>query len=216
MRPLHPLLPTPVGRVFAGVLGPTRGRGANVGNSPPFLFWGHIPQTPWEGACAPSTPFCPPPLAEGSPAYWVPLVAGGLMWATRPPFLFWGHIPQTPWEGACAPSTPRLPTLAGLGFAGVLGPTRGLVAKVGSSPLLLNLWGHIPHTPWEGACAPSTPFCPPPLAECLPAFWVPLVGGVANVGGSPPLLNLWGDTPHTPCHGGSAPLDPPFGPPSWA
>ena len=51
LAPLDPHLPTPVGRGFAGVLGPTRGGVANVGDSPPlFLFWGHIPQTPWEGA----------------------------------------------------------------------------------------------------------------------------------------------------------------------
>jgi len=56
--PLDPPWPTPAGLGFAGALGPTRGGVANVGSSPPlFLFWGHIPQTPWEGA----TPL-PPPL----------------------------------------------------------------------------------------------------------------------------------------------------------
>ena len=45
------------------------------------------------------------------------------------------------------PWTPRLPILVGLGFARVLGPTRGGVANVGSSPPLLNLWGDTPPRP---------------------------------------------------------------------
>jgi len=57
-----------------------------------------------------------------------------------------------------------MPTPAGLGFASVSGPTRGVVA---------------------------------------------------NVGNSFPLLNLWGDTPHSPLPGGFAPLDPPFAHPRW-
>jgi hypothetical protein len=46
--------------------------------------------------------------------------------------------------GGFAPLDPRFPTLVGLGFAGVLGPTRGGVANVDNSPLILVSWGHSP------------------------------------------------------------------------
>ena len=49
------------------------------------------------------------------------------------------------------------PTPVGFGFASVLGPTRGQVAKVGNSPPFKVLWGHIPHAPWEGAALPPPP-----------------------------------------------------------
>jgi hypothetical protein len=55
----------------------------------------------------PLAPLCPPPLAEGLPAFWAPLVAGLQGWATRPLFLaLWGHIPQAPWEGGGPPPPP--------------------------------------------------------------------------------------------------------------
>ena len=59
--------------------------------------------------------------------------------------------------GGLCPLDPHLPTLVGFGFASVLGPTRGGFANAGYSPLLLVLWGHIPHNPLGGGCAPSTP-----------------------------------------------------------
>ena len=41
---------------------------------PLFLFWGHIPQAPWEGALPPPPPqFSPPSFAESLPRFWVPL-----------------------------------------------------------------------------------------------------------------------------------------------
>jgi hypothetical protein len=48
-----------------------------------------------------------------------------------------------------------------------------------------------------GGSAPSIPVCPPSLAEGLPAFWAPPVGGVTRVGYSPLFKVLWGDTPHS-------------------
>jgi hypothetical protein len=131
------------------------------------LFWfygGTPPTTPRQGACAPWTPFCPPPWAEGSPAFWVPLVAGLLMRATRSLFWFYGGTPPTtPRQGACAPLDPRLPTPVGLGFASVLGPTRGGVANAGYSPPLLVLWGDTPTPPAMGASPPWTPVFPTPV-----------------------------------------------------
>jgi len=62
------------------------------------------------------------------------------------------------------PLDPRLPTLVGLRFARVLGPTRGGVAKVGCSPPLLGLWGDTPHNPPPWGFAPWTPDCPPSWA----------------------------------------------------
>jgi len=75
-------------------------------------------------------------------------------------FEFWGHIPHAPARGL-RPLDPRLPTLVGLGFVGVLGPTRGGVAKVGNSPPFLNLWGHIPHSTLPGALPPGPQFAHP-------------------------------------------------------
>jgi hypothetical protein len=128
---------------------------------PSFGFvGGHPPQPPAMGASPPWTPICPPPWAEGSPAFWVPLVAGLLMWATRPFFWFCGGTP---------PTTPR-----------------------------------------QGACAPWTPICPPPWAEGSPAFWVPLVAGLHERATRPFFWFCGGTPPTAPCHGGFAPLDPPF------
>ena len=69
---------------------------------------GAHPPDPRQGACAPLDPLCPPPLAEGLPAFWVPLVVGVLMGATRPLFWFCGGTPPTtPCQGASPPWTPR-------------------------------------------------------------------------------------------------------------
>jgi hypothetical protein len=165
LRPLDPRLPTPVGFGFASVLGPTRGGVANVGYSPPLLvLWGDTPHNPSPWGFAPWTPFCPPPWALGSPAFWVPLVAGLLRWATRPLFWFCGGAPPTTPRQGASPLDPRLPTLVGFGFASVLGPTCGGVANVGNSPPLLVLWGDTPHNPPPWGLRPLAPFCPPPLA----------------------------------------------------
>ena len=56
--PWTPHFPTLVGFGFASVLGPTRGRVANAGNSPPYLgLWGDTPHAPRHGDFAPWTPF---------------------------------------------------------------------------------------------------------------------------------------------------------------
>ena len=59
--------------------------------------------------------------------------------------------------GECVPELQGLPALAGLGFAGVLGPTRGGVAGVGYSPPIFSFVGAHPPCPLGGGCAPSTP-----------------------------------------------------------
>ena len=103
------------------------------------------------GLCPTGPPFCPPPWAKGLPAFWVPLVAGLLMWRACPLLRFCGGTPPTsPAMGASPPWTPSLPTLVGLGFAGVLGPTRGGFAKVGNSPPLFVFGGTSPRPPARG------------------------------------------------------------------
>ena len=100
-----------------------------------------------------------------------------------------------------------MPTLVGLGFAGVFGPTRGRVAGVGYS-LPLVCGGTPPTTPAMGASPPWTPLLPNPVGFGFAGVLGPTRGGVANVGNSFPLLSLRGTPPTTPCHGGFAPLDP--------
>jgi hypothetical protein len=58
------------------------------------------------GLRPPGPPLCPPPLAEGLPAFWVPLVAGLLMWQLAPSFVFVGGHPPQPPPGGSAPWTP--------------------------------------------------------------------------------------------------------------
>ena len=116
------------------------------------------------GAVPPGPPFCPPPLAEGLPAFWAPLVAGLQGWATRPSFGFvGGHPPQPPAMGASPPGPhfahPRwLRVCQGFGPHSWQGYRGGLLAP------LLVLWGDTPHSPppW-GLCPLDPPFCPPPL-----------------------------------------------------
>jgi hypothetical protein len=74
-----------------------------------------------------------------------------------------------------------------LGFAGVLGPTRGGIANVGYSPLLLVLWGDTPHTPCHGGFAPLGPRLPTLVGLGFAGVLGPTRGGIANVGYSPLL-----------------------------
>ena len=144
-----PCSATPVGRGLAGVLVPTRGGVANGGNSPPL-------------------------------------------------FNLWGTPPTTPARGP-RPLEPHLPTPVGRGLAGILGPTRGGVANVGYSPPLLVLWGaYPPRPPARGLRPPGPPFLPTPVGLGFASVLGPTRGWVANGGNSPPLLVLWGDTPHNP------------------
>jgi len=156
-------------------------------------------------------PIFPPSLTKGSPTFWVPLVAWLQELATRPLFLVLGGTSPMPPGRGLRPLHPPLPTPAGLGFAGVLGPTRSGIANVGSSPPLLNLWGDTPHDPppW-GLRPPGPPVLPTPAGLGFAGVLGPTRGGIANVGNSPPLLNLWGDTPHDPPPWGLRPPGPPF------
>jgi hypothetical protein len=75
-----------------------------------------------------------------------------------PLFYFGGTSPKPPGRGL-RPLHPRLPAPVGLGFAGVLGPTHGWVARVGNSPLFWFLGAH-PPDPLPGGFAPWTPHLP--------------------------------------------------------
>ena len=91
------------------------------------LFWfcgGTPPTTPSHGGFAPlDPPFCPPPWAEGSPAFWVPLVAGVLMGATRSLFQnSGGTSPKPPGRGRSPLHSLCPPSLA-LGSPGFWGLT---------------------------------------------------------------------------------------------
>ena len=75
---------------------------------------GAHPPHPLPGGFAPWTPqFCPPSLAEGSPTFWVPLVAGLLIWATRPFFVYFGGTSPIPLGRGPRPPEPPLPTPVG-------------------------------------------------------------------------------------------------------
>jgi len=76
-----------------------------------------------------------------------------------PPFKFrGGDTPPAPRHGGFAPWTPPLPTLVGLRFASVLGPTRGGVAGDGYSPPFKFRGGTPPTAPRHGASPPGPPF----------------------------------------------------------
>jgi hypothetical protein len=55
------------------------------------------------------------------------------MRGSKVPLLFQGRIPHNPLPGGLRLLDPHLPTPVGLGFARVLGPTRGGVANAGNS-----------------------------------------------------------------------------------
>jgi len=91
-----------------------------------------------------------------------------------------------------------LPTPVGLGFARVLGPTRGGVANVGNSPPILVLWGDTPQPPAMGASPPWTPRLPTLVGLGFARVLGPTRGGVANVGDSPPIFGFVGGHPPHP------------------
>jgi len=144
LAPPGPPLPTPVGLGFASVLGPTRGRVAGVGNSPPPLVFGGTPQTPRHGGLRPLDPPCPPPWAWGLPAFWVPLLAGLQGLATRPLFWFLGAHPPNPLPGAVPPGPPPRPHSGrvcplpetGNGVRGDISFLAGLHGEIGGHPRL--------------------------------------------------------------------------------
>ena len=140
---------------------------------------------------------------------WVPLVAGLLMRATRPLLWFCGGTSPMPPGRGLRPLHPQFPTPVGLGFAGVLGPTRG---RVGRGWLLASFYGfvggHPPRPPARGL-RPLDPRLPTPVGLGFAGVLGPTRGGVANVGYSPPFMVLWGHIPHAPWEG-AAPLHPQF------
>jgi DNA-binding transcriptional regulator YdaS (Cro superfamily) len=157
----------------------------------------------------PLDPSLPTPVGLGFASVLGPTRGRVSRLGCSPPLLnLWGDTPHTPRHGGFAPLAPLLPALVGLGFASVLGPTRGRVSRLGYSPPLLNLWGDTPHAPRHGGFAPLDPLLPALVGLGFASVLGPTRGRVSRLGYSPPLLNLWGDTPHTPRHGGFAPLDP--------
>ena len=171
-----------------------------MGSSPLLLnFWGHIPQTPWEGAAPP-----PPPVQCRGVATLRPYLAQADLFSKR--------LTSVGVKGAHppAPLDPPLPTPVGLGFANVLGPTRCLVAKVGSSPPLFGfVGGHPPRPPAMGASPPGPPFAHPRGLRVRQSFgshsWRVCQGGQL----APSFWFCGGDTPHAPRQGASPP-GPPF------
>ncbi len=151
-------MPTLVGLGFAGVFGPTRGRVAGVGYSLPLVCGGTPPTTPRHGACAPWTPIYPPPWAEGSPAFWVPLVAGLLMRATHPLFWFCEGTPPTPPPWGLAPPGPPFSHPRGLRVRQPFGSHSwaGLLMRA-TRPLFWFYGGTPPTTPRHGGFAPLDP-----------------------------------------------------------
>jgi len=104
---------------------------------------------------------------------------------------------------------PRLPTLVGLGFASVLGPTRGGVAGVAARPLLKFRGGHPPQPPAMGASPPWTLLLPAPVGLGFAVFWVPLLAGVQELATRPLFENFGGTSPKPPGRG-LRPLHPRF------
>jgi len=86
--------------------------------------------------------------------------------------------------------------------SGLLAPSFGFVG------------GHPPRPPRHGAFRPLGPRLPALGGLGFAGVSGPPRGGVANVGYSPPLSVLWGDTPKPPAMGASPP-GPPFAHPRW-
>jgi hypothetical protein len=143
-------------------------------------------------------------------AFWVPLVAGLLMWATRPLFWFCGGTPpKPPAMGAPPPWTPLFSRPRGLRVRQRSGSHSWAGSRCWQLAPLLVFGGTSPKPPGRGL-RPLHPHFPTLVGFGFASVLGPTRGGVANVGYSPLLLVLWGDTPQTPRHGGSAPLDPPL------
>jgi hypothetical protein len=191
--PGPPRFPTPVGRGFAGVLGPTRGKVANVGNSPPFkVLWGDTPHSPPPGGLRPPGPPCFPTLAGRGFAGVLGPTRGRVANVGNSPLfkVLLGDTPHSPPPGELRPpGPPRFPTLAGRGFAGVLGPTRGGVANVGNSPLFKVLWGDTPHDPPPGELRPpGPPRFPTLVGPGFAGVLGPTRGGLTSPPGPSPKL----------------------------
>jgi len=131
------------------------------------------------------------------------------------PVVFFGG--DTSHQGALPPGPPFCPPPWAEGLPEFWAPpVAGLLMRATRS-LFWFCGGTPPTTPRRGGSAPlDPPFCPPPLAEGSPAFWVPLVAGLLMEATRSLFWFCGGTPPTTPRHGGFAPLDPPFCPPPWA
>jgi len=150
------------------------------------VLGGTSPKPPGRGR-SPLHPLFPPSLAEGSPAAWVPLVAGLPEWATRPNFGFLGGHPQTPRHGASPPGPPfahprKFRVRQGFGSHPWRGFQSGLLA-----PSFGFVGGHPPQPPARGLAPPGLPFARPrwllgPYGLCerrLSVAWRAASSGVA-------------------------------------
>ena len=201
--PPGPPLPTLGGLGFAGVLGPTRGGVAKVGYLPPFkVLWGDTPHNPPPWGFAPWTPIAHPRELRACQRFGPHSWRGDKSRLFAPNFGFVGGHPPHPLSWGLCPLDPRLPALGGLGFAGVLGPTRGRVAKVGYLPLILVLGGTSPKPPARGLC-PLDPRLPALGGLRFAGVLGPTRGGVTRAGCSP-LILVFGGTSLKPPGGGCA------------
>ena len=108
LRPLDPRFAHPRWLRVRQCFGPHSWAGCRGWQlAPSFGFWGHIPQTPWEGL-RPLHPPSPPPLAEDSPEFWAPLVGGLQGLVTRPFLSFRGGTPPTPPPWGHSPPGPPI------------------------------------------------------------------------------------------------------------
>ncbi len=158
LAPPGPPLPTLASSGFAGVLGPTRGGVANVGNSPPLLnLWGDTPHNPPPGGLCPLDPRLPTLASSGFAGVLGPTRGGFANVGNSPSFkVLGGTSPRPPGMGL-RPLHPRIKVGEGRPFSKRL-------TSVGVNGT--------PPRPRRGACAPWAPVCPPSLAEGSPGFGV--------------------------------------------
>jgi hypothetical protein len=118
---------------------------------------GQAPHDPSQRALPPDPPL-PTPVGFGFAGVLGPTRGGVANVGKSLPLLsLWGDTPHDPPPWGLRPLDPLLLTPVGLGFASVLGPTRGRVANVGNSLPLLSLWGDTPHDPSQRALPPDPP-----------------------------------------------------------
>jgi hypothetical protein len=110
---------------------------------------GAHPPDPLPGGLCPLDPLCPPSQAQGSPAYWVPLVAWFPEWATCPLFWFWGDTPQTP-AGGLRPLDPLCPPSQAQGSPAYWAPLVSGLLMWATRPSFKVLGGTSPTPPGMG------------------------------------------------------------------
>ena len=178
---------------------------------PSFEFVGGHPHSPLPGGRSPHGPprFCPPPWAEGLPAFWVPLVAGLPMWATRPPCFILGAHPPCPLGGGAAPSTPNFAHPRGLRVCQRFGSYSWAGLPMWRFvPSFEFVGGHPPQPPAMGAPPPPGPPIAHPrgLKVCQGLgshSWAGLLRWATR-----PLFLFLGAHPPNPCQGAKPPGPP--------